>query len=294
MGFVCGVFLLLTLPALARTEVVNDFKVCKDFFLEEKAPTVLPDQNRYKRICQKYGETVKTSQYHFATLYDTEKKIPVYSAYKYDNNIPCDSCDRKDGAWYIEPQLEGNSKVKDMTLQSKTSVKKTSLKQALNNDYEKSSFDRGHLLPFAHAQEKCTKEASFTLTNAVPQDPCLNRIWWLHMENKVLRYLKECKEAYVVTGAVPSKIIEIGNKVNVPEYLWTAFCCNHANKWESMAHWAPNEPSGKINELALTDLEIKLTRDYGVSNFLIFSKNCQNPFQGISTGSKRRCVSTGK
>ncbi|MGH0164042.1 UNVERIFIED_CONTAM: hypothetical protein FKN15_072196 [Acipenser sinensis] len=159
--------------------------------------------------------------------------------------------------------------------------------QALNTDYVGSGYDRGHLFPVSHTSEEPTEEATFTLTNAVPQARCLNEIWWKEMEVAVGRYLhnnclRHGKQAYVVTGAVPShngNSDTIGpGRVNVPALLWTAFCCydNNQKRWVSKAHRALNGNSEIVTEETLVQLQNWLsgTEGYG-QRFLIFRGQCQ-------------------
>ncbi|KAK5875477.1 hypothetical protein CesoFtcFv8_026557 [Champsocephalus esox] len=68
------------------TAVVNSTADCPGFLLDEKTPNVpgvlengrILDQNRYKAICQTFE-----NKRRFVTLYDTSKRIPVFSAFKY-------------------------------------------------------------------------------------------------------------------------------------------------------------------------------------------------------------------
>ncbi|RXN14740.1 endonuclease domain-containing 1 -like protein [Labeo rohita] len=144
------------------TEVVSDFRgKCAEFFANGISPTILPEP-QYKKICQ----TLK-GKVHYATLYNTYKKIPVYSAYKFNKRI---SCERKK-SWCIEPQLddagEGPNMVPEPFRQSDN--------QAVSDDYKDSGYDKGHLAPVFLAGSQGCADATFTLTNAAPQDPSFNR-----------------------------------------------------------------------------------------------------------------------
>ncbi|XP_029602103.1 nuclease-like isoform X1 [Salmo trutta] len=160
--------------------------------------------------------------------------------------------------------------------------------QALKEDYEKSGYDKGHLFPVSHADTQETADATFTLTNAVPQDRCLNEVWWKDLEGKIIdylhNYLKQQQQvnpvAYVVTGAVPGSP-KISNPVNVPGYLWTAFCYHDSftMQWVSKAHYAPNDRSQRVIELSVTDLETFLSdpnRDGYKTPFFIFQGQCNS------------------
>ncbi len=59
--------------------------------------------------------------------------------------------------------------------------------QALNGDYEKSGFHKGHLAPVYQAESQDCADATFTLTNAAPQNPSFNGGQWRVLEKKKCR-----------------------------------------------------------------------------------------------------------
>lgn len=101
--------------------------------------------------------------------------------------------------------------------------------QAVLQDYRKSEFTKGHLNPSMHQKTKENKEATFTLTNIVPQRSGSNSGPWCRLENEVLANFKEyCKGTmYVITGSMSYASNErmLKNRVSVPEYMWSAYCC---------------------------------------------------------------------
>eukprot|EP00064_Thunnus_orientalis_P020897 superscaffoldBa00006028_g21049 len=109
---ITALLLLSMVPTM--TEVVKSMSDCAEFFLGRIPPQVpgileggnILNQNRYKPICQTYKDTRR-----FVTLYDTENKIPVFSAGKYRGD---DGSKRPNGPWKIEPQLEGEQNGKNM------------------------------------------------------------------------------------------------------------------------------------------------------------------------------------
>lgn len=127
------------------------------------------------------------------------------------------------------------------------------------------------------------------------------------MENKVKEIMNErCNKnkdkpmAYVVTGAVPGKD-QIKNRVNIPEFMWTAFCCeNKLGEWVSMAHWAENvdedtnrkNPNKKtIPPITLDNLHDNLKKYYSSTDILpkVFPDKCKKLVEGSSGGSEREC-----
>ena len=81
--------------------------------------------------------------------------------------------------------------------------------QAVNVDYENTGYDRGHLNPNSYQCDD-SRTATFTFTNAVPQDPCFNQQSWKKMEEVSLQTMRlNCSfpgaERYFVTGIVRSR-----------------------------------------------------------------------------------------
>lgn len=96
--------LLLFCTSPTETKVVKSMADCSQFFLNETSPNIpgilengnILNQNRYKTICQRLNDETT-----FVTLYDTENKIPVFSASKYRG---CDG-GRPETPWKIETQV---------------------------------------------------------------------------------------------------------------------------------------------------------------------------------------------
>uniref|UniRef100_A0A4W5M5B1 Uncharacterized protein n=1 Tax=Hucho hucho TaxID=62062 RepID=A0A4W5M5B1_9TELE len=278
--------LLLSLLPPALSRVVEKFSVvpeCEEFFLDGTTPNLpgilvdgtVQNQNRYKPICQLFNNI-----YRFATLYDTTSRIPVFSAYTFTG--PPTKC-RPNQPWMIEPQLNGVNNSPEMK-----NMGGHYQHQAGNYDYKNSipnkGVNRGHLFPCSHAHDLDTQKSTFTLTNIVPQVVSFNGGSWNEMEGNVREKLKtNCInnnrkiEAYVVTGAVPSKNNTLNNRVNIPDLMWTAYCClNKKKKWMAEAHWGWNKKLKRktLKPETLGALEKELNKFHQGGRVQVFPKDC--------------------
>nr|XP_005170933.2 endonuclease domain-containing 1 protein-like [Danio rerio] len=252
--------LMLSLLSAGSARVVQDFeKSCGQFFAKGKSPKGFTGA-QYRQICQTLDNAV-----HFATLYDTYNKIPVYSAYVFEGLMGCTRLN----SWYIEPQLDDNNGGANMAFSSTVKENYRGVHQALDKDYDKSGYDRGHLAPVYHANSQSCADATFTLTNAAPQEPNFNRGPWKALEGQIANDLfKTCTKKgcrfYVVTGVVPGNGQPVNNRVNVPSYFWTAFCCLNKNVCQfSGGAIGTNDNNGNIKLLSVAGLQNKLQQFYG-------------------------------
>ncbi|KAL6117637.1 uncharacterized protein ACO6RY_15378 [Pungitius sinensis] len=101
--------------------------------------------------------------------------------------------------------------------------------QAVEEDYKDTNFTRGHLNPNQHQRIAHDRQATFTLTNIVPQHEGSNNGPWSDFEKEVLRKFNSyCNETmYVITGVMPYRPepLLMKGRVSVPEYMWSAYCC---------------------------------------------------------------------
>ncbi|XP_055771235.1 endonuclease domain-containing 1 protein-like, partial [Salvelinus fontinalis] len=268
-------------------EKFSDVPQCNKFFMEGTTPNLpgilfggkVQDQNRnrYKLICQKYRNI-----YMFATLYDTTNRIPVFSAYTFTG---VGSSGKRPDKWMIEPQLDGGEEPV-MSLETQGVIY---THQAVNQDYDidgkNKKVNKGHMFPKSFAHQPVNQDSTFTLTNSVPQVKSFNEGSWGTMECKVRKIiLKQCLDntgkpkAYVVTGAVPSKSNTLNNRVNIPDIMWTAFCCynNKKKEWMAQAHWGVNQEELKkpvLNPHPLSDLYDMLKHHYP-GDVQLFPEKC--------------------
>ncbi|XP_039902036.1 endonuclease domain-containing 1 protein-like isoform X2 [Simochromis diagramma] len=242
-----GTLLLLSIIP-TETEVVASVAQCNEFFLAQTPPNIpgileggnIKDQNRYKVICQ----TLRNIR-RFVTLYDTQNRIPVFSAAEYRGGG-----EGREPLWKIEPQLENPTSDANMTPAENIIY----THQAGDIDYSNlGQFEKGHLFPSSYRSEEGDKRSTFTLTNAVPQRKLFNNGRWNSMERCVKCILdkycinnKKQREGFVVIGAQPSSRFFLNNRINIPSVLWSAFCCysQSQNSWLASAHWGENKDLG--------------------------------------------------
>ncbi|KAI5086643.1 endonuclease domain-containing 1 protein-like, partial [Silurus meridionalis] len=152
------VLLISAFSSLSLAEVVQNFAKsnCSEYFIktpkgEVITPTVFT-RNNYKQICQHFGD-----RHRYATLYDTNNRIPVYSAYTFVgdiNNVRYEE-------WKNEPQLESSSYNDDMKKITDAEMD-VYYNQAVNRDYAESQrhtippivYTRGHVFPNQFASDQ--------------------------------------------------------------------------------------------------------------------------------------------
>lgn len=153
--------------------------------------------------------------------------------------------------------------------------------QAQNSDYSGSgsSYHKGHLAPRNHCPSPEWANATFTLTNAAPQASRFNLRWFHRVEKETAnRLINKCitqgLQAYIVTGVVPGNRT-LKNRVRIPSYFWSAFCCvdNNQKARYSGSYLGENHNDSKLTELDINVLEANLTRLYN-QNVTLFNGKC--------------------
>ncbi|NWW48048.1 ENDD1 protein, partial [Pedionomus torquatus] len=258
---------------LGHSEVVADFQSCPQFFFQATPPSkaLLPNSAAY--ICQRFN-----NQHYYATLYNRDMRIPVYSAYLYDPQ----NTTKPGNVWMIEPQLLGTNypnameKEKKFMHESNVTLQQIMVTQAVSGDYKNlKDFDHGHMSPSYHRPTFNSKKSTFTLTNVVPQYKELNDGKWSYYEMQIMiNKTKGCNTTYVVVGAVPGNNFIGGDRVNIPSHIWSSACCemdnNQMNAWGVIAENDKNE----IELLSLGDLENRLNKLYNKPDVSLFHSDC--------------------
>ncbi|KAG5853314.1 hypothetical protein ANANG_G00071860 [Anguilla anguilla] len=179
-----------------------------------------------RRICQRYGDKPR-----YATLYDRARRLPVYSAYTFKKS---DGQRRVDTPWMYEPQLVseeegGNMKVLPPDEELDPLLEESQV--VLQDFVDATLYQRSTLNPDQHQADDDDKAATYTLTNVVPLlAPFLEESWTPYLDVLRRRLNNFCRgTSYVVTGVAVSggPTIRRGNadRLAVPRYLWSAYCC---------------------------------------------------------------------
>ncbi|KAM9835481.1 endonuclease domain-containing 1 protein-like [Syngnathus typhle] len=217
------VLLLSCFDNLVFGELSQDFSKCRNFFYKGTPPRGV-NALGYEPICQCFK-----NQFRFATMYQRQHRTPLYSAYVISSADEKSPLFKRPISWMYEPQLafsHGNTEMKTFDRLVDKNVMKS---QAVPQDYKNSGYTRGHLNPSMHQNTRDDRVATFTLTNIVPQRQDSNLELWKSWEENVLKMFKAFCEGpmYVITGVMPyaNGARWIKNRVYVPEYMWSAYCC---------------------------------------------------------------------
>ncbi|KAK7919012.1 hypothetical protein WMY93_010296 [Mugilogobius chulae] len=151
---------------------------------------------------------------------------PLFSAYI----LKAANGKRPNSTWMYEPQLCFSRADPEMQPLPYPMVDNNIIEsQAVLDDYKNSNYTKGHLNPSMHQETQINRMATFTLTNIVPQRAGSNSGSWNELEQEVLRLFKKVcvGSMYVITGALPHINTHkwVNNRVLIPEYMWSAYCC---------------------------------------------------------------------
>ncbi len=93
--------------------------------------------------------------------------------------------------------------------------------QITPTDYKNSGYDRGHVCPSGDRTDSRTNnDATFCMSNMMPQTGELNRHVWADLENYLRDQVKSGDEIYEVAGPGGNQGTIAGGQVVVPKFCW--------------------------------------------------------------------------
>lgn len=143
----------------------------------------------------------------YSVSYNPDFKIPNWVAYVLTEDKVNNAKVKRHNKFVPDPEVKGAT--------------------ALNEDYSKTGYDRGHMVPAGDMKwsEKVMRE-TFYFSNICPQDRGLNGGVWNDLEMTVRVWAKEKGVIYIVTGPVIEKDLKRlgGNRVGVPRLFYKVVC----------------------------------------------------------------------
>lgn len=124
-------------------------------------------------------------------------------------------------------------------------------------DYIRSGYDKGHMVPAGDASNSEEMFDTFLMTNMTPQEPSLNRKAWRELEHNIRGVImRERRNTHVITGAVYSKNPRVigASRVPVPSgYVKIAYF-----KSGIKAYYADNAPDATVHTISTKKAETLL------------------------------------
>lgn len=156
---------------------------------------------------------------------------------------------------------------------------------AMNSDYLKSGYDKGHMCPAADMSfNQNAMDETFYLSNISPQNPKLNRGKWKDLEELTRKWISKTDTAYfIITGPIfsdTSKTIGL-NKVVVPDFYFKIVFDFTLPEIKMIAFIMPNtfcSESIKNYIVSVDDIE-NVT---GIDFFPLLDKNIQEKLESKS------------
>lgn len=152
--------------------------------------------------------------------------------------------------------------------------------QAVNDDYRNSGYSRGHVNPSMH-HSSVSQLSTFTYTNMAPQDATFNSGTWNQYETFLRdKILTSCRQTHVLSGVIlsgshPGKGTWLRNRVNVPTFYWSAFCCVKSDGTRrAEGRLGRNTSPYDMVTTSVPELEAILSKEYG-EEVALFSGGCR-------------------
>jgi len=278
------------------------------FFAGNRRPEGLPGISRGKEIQQTLPTDTNGTDPYFVSLFDPERNIPFYSAYKVTPR---------------QAQLIGTYSRKDVKKRWRNPPGVPGLDAAYRKAIKQQPLSRGHMDPLAiNSFDKRFMKATYTLTNVVPQYVASNSGPWQIFEAKIRSYAQNvCGNRtrqgtlYLLTGTSEFSLkSDLGRKsvqdsskelsyatmlldeltLVVPRTVWTTGCCvwketsqefGKVRRAESFAVMSNNVRDKKFlnqTQMSVVKLERHLTAP-GSSSVNLFpgDRNCRLPQNNV-------------
>lgn len=257
----------------------------KDFVLGGILPSGIPVYKSQQMICQhfdkesKLGEVFGHKNVHYATMYDTKRRLPLVSMVTVRSlgdekwpNVPFmierGLVEEKTSnlvSWFFHNKKKGIINPRELTKQCDIPTCQFGKKQALPSDFDFSGYKMMPLLPpELVGLDLGQKVATLTMTNIVAMETTVYSAWKRTLQLVRDFAVNTCKipvelpnrdaeqhrqdghdlpELYLLSGSVaPLNHMEvIGNDVVVPEIVWTAACCAHGADVSSFGIYLYNQ-----------------------------------------------------
>jgi DNA/RNA non-specific endonuclease len=166
----------------------------------------IPANTEIPRLKEKRQEQVIRHE-GYTVSYNSEYRIANWVAYELTATEAKSKKTERSNKFVSDPQVKGAT--------------------AMNEDYTRSGYDRGHLAPAGDMKwsAKVMRE-SFYLSNICPQKPKLNRGIWKDLEEQCRLWALDNGSLLIVTGPViTGDMKRLGkNKVAIPKSFYKVLC----------------------------------------------------------------------
>ncbi|WP_195280748.1 DNA/RNA non-specific endonuclease [Parabacteroides johnsonii] len=166
----------------------------------------IPANTEIPRLKEKRQEQVIKHE-GYTVSYNSEYRIANWVAYELTATEAKSKKTERSNKFVSDPQVKGAT--------------------AMNEDYTRSGYDRGHLAPAGDMKwsAKVMRE-SFYLSNICPQKPKLNRGIWKDLEEQCRLWALDNGSLLIVTGPViTGDMKRLGkNKVAIPKSFYKVLC----------------------------------------------------------------------
>ncbi len=174
----------------------------------------------------------------FHTSYNPEWKIPNWVAYILNGQ---NLHDKHVGKVKIKSEFQEDSLIVGA--------------RATLEDYRKSGWSRGHMIPVADLQwNEVALNESYKLTNICPQDLKFNSGKWATLENSIRKLAKKDNTIIVICGPIvePFATVIGENRVTVPQKFFKVLLKKRQGKYNAIGFIFPNQDvKGSIFDFAV-------------------------------------------
>lgn len=161
-----------------------------------------------------------------------------------------------------------------------------------HTDYSGSGYDRGHMTPSAdRTASVADNQATFLLTNIVPQAPANNQGLWAQLEDYTRTLVYAGNEVYLVAGGTGTLDTLANGRLNIPAHVWKVLLVLPAAAGDDLARitadtlvialWTPNDAS--VGSMAWQDHQTSvccIEQRTGLDFFTALDRALQNALEG--------------